>query len=390
MLTFSSFLKEESEQFGKLKHLEHNEDHVINNGADGYHRAVSLLKDVHHHITKGAGESKITTKFDGSPSIVFGHHPQTKKFFVATKSAFNVSPKVNYTEADIEKNHGHAPGLANKLKEALHNLKKIAPNKGVYQGDLMYSHHEVGKHQGNLNFTPNTITYTAKEKSPEGEKIKKSKIGVVVHTKYHGPTLEKMSAGFDPDLHNFKHHPDVNVINHEVDMSKVEHTPENEKKFQHHMALAHKAFSKAHYETFASTKPHKEHLNTYINDTVRTGEAPSVKGYREHLRKKFQKKIDAVKTNKSKLQKQQELDNHLRHVDEHEHHFKSLFDIHHHLQQAKDALVDSMEKSSDFEHNVGGERTSGEGFVVTHNGHPTKLVKRKEFSRLNFLKSKNR
>ena len=81
----------------------------------------------------------VTTKYDGSPSIVFGTHPETGRFFVASKSAFNKDPKINYTPEDIERNHGHAPGLVEKLKGALEHLPKIMPrNGGVYQGDLMY------------------------------------------------------------------------------------------------------------------------------------------------------------------------------------------------------------------------------------------------------------
>jgi hypothetical protein len=78
-------------------------------------------------------------KYDGSPSIVFGHHPKTGKFFVASKSAFNKNPKINYTHKDIEKHHGHAPGLVSKLKTALTHLPKVAPKHGVYQGDVMHT-----------------------------------------------------------------------------------------------------------------------------------------------------------------------------------------------------------------------------------------------------------
>lgn len=81
-----------------------------------------------------------------SPSIVFGHHPKTGKFFVASKSAFNKNPKINYTEKDIDRNHGHAPGLSSKLKSALKHFPKVTPKKGIYQGDLMYTHEDL-KHE---------------------------------------------------------------------------------------------------------------------------------------------------------------------------------------------------------------------------------------------------
>ena len=132
-------------------------------------------------------------KYDGSPAIVFGHHPETGKFFVASKSAFNKNPKINYTHEDIKKNHGHAPGLMDKLHASLLHLKKIAPKTGVYQGDLMYTHDDLHHHKnGKVSFTPNTITYTGQ--GPEAQKIKDSKIGVVVHTQYHGKTADRKST----------------------------------------------------------------------------------------------------------------------------------------------------------------------------------------------------
>ena len=148
----------------------------------------------HNHIKSGSNSSALTMKYDGSPSVVFGHHPETGKFFVASKSAFNKNPKLNYNHRDILKNHGHAPGLMEKLHAALNHLKKIAPKTGVYQGDLMFTD-EDKKHdkRGGVSFTPNTITYTAR--GDEAEKIARAKLGVVVHTQYHGDTVKEMKIG---------------------------------------------------------------------------------------------------------------------------------------------------------------------------------------------------
>ena len=184
MQKFLSFLKEEASEGGELKHIHHAEDRPLMHGHAGFEHAHEALMKAHAHMTGGHKNTNLTMKYDGSPSIVFGHHPKTGKFFVATKSAFNKNPKINHTEADIDKNHGHAPGLAKTLKHALKHLPKVTPKHGVYQGDLM--HHADTKSlqesyiveaKGDVSFTPNTITYTAKGK--EAEKIKKSKVGVV-------------------------------------------------------------------------------------------------------------------------------------------------------------------------------------------------------------------
>ncbi len=321
-----------------------------------------------------------------SPSVVFGHNPENGKFFVASKSAFNVNPKLNYTPEDVEKNHGHAPGLVEKLKHALEHLPKVTPKNGVYQGDMMYTPGDVHTHNGEHNFTPNTIQYSVPVKSEEGKKISGAKVGIVVHTKYHGRDLTSMNAGFDPDLHNFKKHAHVHIIPHEV--GETLHSQENQKAFETHMKAAEKAKREAHPDTFHNIKPHALPIKTYINKTVRDGTKPSVEGYREHLMAHGEKEVASVKTAKSKQQKHMEMMAKLHHLESHAKQFQSLFKIHHHLQKAKDSLVNTLSHSSPYEHSVGGNPVSPEGFVVIHRKHPIKLVKRDEFSRLNFEKNR--
>src|SRR5512135_127007 len=124
---FSQFLAEAVEDTERLSHLEHPEDHVINAGSEGAHHSVRTLVGVHHAILGHKTPVKVTTKYDGAPALIFGTHPETKKFFVASKSAFNKKPKINYSHEDVDRNHGHAPGLADKLKTALTHLPKVTP-----------------------------------------------------------------------------------------------------------------------------------------------------------------------------------------------------------------------------------------------------------------------
>jgi len=375
------------ETFTKLKHLEHAEDLPIDSGETGYHHAVEALHNVHKKLQGKFNDTRVTTKFDGSPSIVFGHHPDTGKFFVGTKSIFNVNPKVNYTPEDIEANHGHAPGLVGKLKHALEHLPKVTPKQGIYQGDMMYSGDDVHTHDGEHNFTPNTIQYSTPEKSEEGKKISKAKMGIVVHTKYHGRNFENMNAGFDPDLHKFKQHSDVHIIPHEVG-DDIIHSGANQKQFESHMKIAEAAKAQAHPDTFKDIHPHAIHIKTYINKTVRDGTRPTVEGYRKHLMAQGEKEVESVKTAKSKQVKHEAMMNKLHHLETHVKQFDSILKIHHHLQKAKDALVDTLSHSSPYEHTIGGKETKPEGFVAIHKGHPIKLVDRAEFSRANFLKNR--
>ena len=77
----------------------------------------------------------------------------------------------------------------------------------------------------------------------------------------------------------------------------------------------------------------------------------------------------------------------LSHVDKNKKAFDKTFDIHHHLQQAKNVLVNTLEKhTGGLEHHIDNKPTGPEGFVVHHAGEPTKLVNRKEFAKANLLK----
>ena len=71
MINFTNFLTE-SLDVEKLKHLEHAEDHIIHGGHEGVEHAANTLDDVADFLSGKKSKTKITTKYDGAPSIVFG------------------------------------------------------------------------------------------------------------------------------------------------------------------------------------------------------------------------------------------------------------------------------------------------------------------------------
>ena len=393
MQKFKTFLKEETtEPEGeKLKHIEHLEDHPINDGAKGFEHAVGALDQAHNHIIAGAHDSTLTMKHDGSPSIVYGHHPETGKFFVASKSAFNKNPKINYTEKDIQQNHGHAPGLVEKLNAALTHLPKITPNQGVFQGDILFSNKDKKREGDKYTFTPNTIKYSANKNSEDGKKIAKAKFGIYNHTEYVGPTAKAMTANYSPDLSNFDEHPDVYHRLPGHDTSKVTMQDADHKEFEKNLSAAQKIHDKHKGTIYQAVNPIKEHFKTYINHTVRSGETPSVDGLQKHIEGKFQKEIDKVKTEKSKSTKKAEAAELTNHIIMNKGHIDNMFKLHNHLTQAKNTLVRVLSQhTGGLEHEVGGQKVKPEGFVVNHEGQLSKLNDRNEFNRLNFLKSQNK
>lgn len=392
MYRFKTFITEEEKK--QVVHITHLEDRPLQRGSQGTEHALGALKAAHTHITTGMHSSQLTTKYDGSPAIVYGHHPTTGKFFVASKSAFNKTPKINYSEQDIQNNHGHAPGLVAKLTHALHHLKKIAPKKGVYQGDMMFSHEDVKHNQktGSASFNPNPsgLTYTAQGR--EAEKVRKAKIGVVTHLTYHGEDPTNLSAHHGVDHQNFKQHSDVYTIDPRYDASKVKMSDKDNAEFQKNLEAAKKAHKEGGAEMYAATQRHGGdggHLMTYINQTVRTGVKPDHKGFKSFLEKQYNNAIDKVKTEKSKKQKADELTDHLQHIDANKQHYNNLFKLHHHLQKAKNALVNTLNQHQDFQHTHGQDQADPEGYVFHHNGETDKLIHRHVFSRRNLTGIRN-
>ena len=136
MYSFKQYLSE-----SKNTHLEHLEDEIINNGYQGGVNAVEFLKSLRNMLVGSSGRKvNVSVKWDGAPAVFCGVNPENGKFFVGSKSVFNVTPKINYTPADIRKNH--TGGLADKLQVALRELRKLNI-KGVVQGDFLYTPDEI-------------------------------------------------------------------------------------------------------------------------------------------------------------------------------------------------------------------------------------------------------
>lgn len=379
----------------KLKHLEHAEDHPINAGVAGFDHAKNTLTTLHDALTGKKTSASVTTKYDGSPSIVFGHHPETGKFFVASKSAFNKNPKINYTAEDIQENHGHAPGLVSKLTAALKHLPKVTPKDGVFQGDIMHSGPkgksnpggDVAMRGGEAHFTPNTITYSTK-KPGESDQVANSKIGVAIHTSYRGKNFAGMKAKYNSGNEGFGTHKDVHMMDVSHPIEKSKYSEEDQSKFKEHMDAA----ETAHKELQASggydeLEKHTDLLKTYINKTVRIGETPSTEGYVHHVAEHHSKAADKLKTPAGKSKIINAGNEIATHANEHIDAFENLLHVHHHLQAAKNVLARSLSSHTDYGHSVGDQKVKPEGHVIAIDNRPTKIVDRAEFSRLNFQKN---
>ena len=200
-MKFTQFLTEGKQD--KNVHLEHLEDNVLNSGVNGARESINFLRSLRDMLAGHSGSKvNVTTKWDGSPAIFAGINPENGKFFVGTKSVFNVNAKLNYTDKDIDENHP-GEGLNDKLKLALAYLPKLNI-KGILQGDMMFTKSDL-KHQNidgedYLTFQPNTIVYAVPADSKLAKTMEAAQLGVVFHTSYTGKTIQDMKASFNIDI----------------------------------------------------------------------------------------------------------------------------------------------------------------------------------------------
>ena len=371
----------------KLKHIEHVEDLILNSGYAGFSKSITMLNRVYGDILNGKNTCDLSMKYDGSPSIVYGVNPDSGKFFVATKSAFNKSPKLNYTDSDIEINHGHAIGLVEKLKVALRYLPNIAPKSGVYQGDLMFTSEDLSSlDNGYVSFTPNTITYTAD--GVYAKAISNAKLGLVTHTQYIGSDLESMRANPIMDISEFK---TCDYIFHKTSICEIENLNVGDSlnsEFKNYLNLVESIGECS--EVYDIANRHlgdSSIIKSYINNTVISDELPTSFGLRNFMNNKVRKEISKLKTESIKHNKLLMLESELSHIEVYENSYDRLLKIHDYLQRCKNILVSILNQNNGgLTHSINGVKSDPEGFVVYDEGVPSKLVNRKEFAKANMLR----
>lgn len=377
-----------------LGHLDHIEDRVLQAGDSGFNHAMNTLEGMHNSLSGNASHVKLGTKYDGAPSLVFGRNPENGKFFVATKSWQNATPKINYTPEDIDRNHGHAPGLAEKLKAALQHLPKVTPQNGIYQGDVMYTRPDVQLKGNKYSFTPNTITYDTPVNSGEGKKIRNAQIGVAVHTGYEDDgsgTLAGHRPRFMPNLRRFGDHPDVHIISTEMKSDPSNYTDEDKAEFQKHMEAAREAYAQTDPEAHNTVGRHLEDAMAYINHEVRRNGTPNHGDFKRFVQDRAEKEIGKLKTPTNIARKRDILNARLDDIEKNKDHIGQVLKLHGHLQAAKNVLVRAANqpKNLAYGHSIGGKPTGPEGTVVVdpERNIIDKAVDRGEFSAANFAKN---
>lgn len=336
----------------------------------------------------------LTKKWDGAPAVICGINPENDKFFVGTKSVFNKTPKINYTNADIKKNH--TGGLVPKLESALKHLKKLKIT-GILQGDMLFSEGDLGKDtidgKSFTTFTPNTITYAVDNESDLASVIKRAKMGIVFHTKYKGKDMKSLKSSFDVSKRDFKSHNSVWADDASFkDVSgKATLTKDEIKTIE---GLIKKASNLVDGLKTVDSKV-EGLINIYINSKVRTGDYSfSAKEFKTFVNDKMEENISKLKTEAGQERKRKVKLELLRQIQSQTSDINSIFKLNTALQKCVLFLVKKLGEIGSlrtFIKTKDGFRTTGdEGFVASdHVSGAFKLVDRLEFSRVNFTIDKN-
>ena len=396
----------------KNTHLEHLEDSILLDGEQGAKDAFMFLDELARVFT-GAQKNnfKITTKWDGAPAVFCGTHPDTKKFFVGSKSVFNVNAKINYTAEDIDKNHGNSPGLAAKIKDCLKYLPELGI-EGMAQGDLLFTDDKEKKKINGTNcliFQPNTITYCIPEADELYEKASKAKLGVVFHTSYSGKSMDSVQASFGYDVSKLNDSRNVLVLSAETGQlgSDILLTQSEKSSLVKLKTSSVKSLSNASsfLDEVAEQIKTKDQLvigtrlKIFFNKYVREGKKlPSdkvfVKEFQEYFETEVRKAADKLKTPKGKAQKLNKLYAGLDAIKDKEKALKSTVNLYSALQSAKELFIRKLETGERFgtylRTDNGYKITAPEGYVAIQEGSTAvKLVDRLSFSVANFNVEKN-
>jgi len=388
----------------KLKHLYHLEELVFFQGVKGAKKTIEIFDQGIEDIGKHQTKLKTTSKIDGAPSTTSGWDPVTGKFFVGTKSLFNKEPKINFTDEDIDRNHGHAPGLAKKLKLALEYLPKVIKKPFIVAGDFMFDSddlkYETIDGSKVISFKPNTITYAVDQTSDLAKVIKAAKIGIIFHSSYTGQTIPSMSVNFSISDDMFKNSKDVYHRGVDMTLDSVAWDSAEYKQLKGDILTLKKSLNSMDHkqiDAIANEQKLSQTILTYINSKVRTGkrfDKNEIGNLIDYVASKFDKAKFKLKSDKGKQKKEdqkQEFINTLRTYASTLYH---LFQWSYAAEDIKNIFIKKLEEieQPEMSYNLNSEgqytKVGPEGFVVSDSPDSSiKFVNRAVFSRNNFNNS---
>jgi hypothetical protein len=170
------------------REYQHLEDLVFTKGSQGGIEAADILEKL------GSDSGDVAIKWDGNPTIYWGREPDGQFVLVGkngwgrnkSTSAENLSRFIQNSGKGVEEEPWRKD-FGEEMAEVFNIMKAATPPnfRGYVYGDLLYSPRKpFSTTDGAVEFEPNKVKYTVDTRSPLGGRIAKSKVGVVVHTKF--------------------------------------------------------------------------------------------------------------------------------------------------------------------------------------------------------------
>jgi len=421
MLSFKNYIKIINEEYmflaeAKNLHMEHLEDEIFNNGLEGAKSALKFMDGLLGMLKGDADRAvDITVKFDGAPAIFAGIDPDDGQFFVGTKGVFNASPKLVKNEADV--NLHFTGGLAEKVRIAFNELKDVGIT-GILQGDIMFTKSDLSETtidgEQYIIFQPNTIVYAVPSNSELAQKIKQANIGIVFHTTYKGATLADMDANFGANIESLRQKSSLWISNADYDdmSGTIAFTADESIQAQKLFLDCESSLEKIDNREFdlimaaQSLVPSSAigaKIKTYINTLIKGGsfivDAERVAmSYLTYITSYYDDKVlSKLKTEKGKLNKEQDRNKLIGSMSQNMRTFVSIFEHVKNVYNLKLMIIRKLEKGAKrfpgtfIKTESGYKVTNDEGYVAIDKikGNAVKLIDRLEFSYNNFTGVKN-
>jgi len=385
----------------KRTHLQHIEDIILTDGHSGGEAVINYFQGILQTLQGSADQPiNVSVKWDGAPAIVCGINPENDRWFVGTKGIFAKTPKLNYTKADIARNHG-TDDLGQKLLKCLVHLQKLNI-QGIVQGDFMFDRDTLKRQsmsgENYITFRPNTITYAVPENSDLGKQIAAAQVGIIFHTTYTGDAIANLKAQYGADVESFSRTPDVWFDNatYKNVSGNANFTREEQQQFTAGIEQLKSLLGKVPTNLSAMLGVNRDFLPffmLFINDQIRQGKIPTdtnqyLKDFAEYYQGRMQQQASGLKAQKALQLRQQKMKDMPLFLKQMQRPLAAMMAFYKEVIALKNLTLAKLNKATSIgafaQTDAGLEVTDPEGFVAVGTaGDAVKLVDRLGFSRKN-------
>jgi hypothetical protein len=172
-----------------VREYPHPEEYLIKDGTDA---GIEILQDFKEDLKQ---PEQLNLKWDGKAAIFWGRD-ETGQFYMVPNNQWNKGQKLDKEglEGEIKRTGRKLPTQSDEEFAATRArmaaaygaqwsmLEKSSPKQGFYWGDIMFDSTPAKNEQGEYEFTPNKITYTADPNKELGQAISRgAKVFITVH-----------------------------------------------------------------------------------------------------------------------------------------------------------------------------------------------------------------